>query len=71
MRYLDGDIDANLMRELEAHFSACHNCKVVYDTCRKTIELYCDGKLFTLPEDVHSRLHSALQKKWAENSGCN
>src|SRR2546428_159207 len=42
----------------------CHNCRVVLDTTRKTIELYCDGKLFPLPDVVRSRLHEALQRKW-------
>jgi hypothetical protein len=35
----------------------------VFDTTRKTIELYCDGKLFPLPEDVRARLHEALRRR--------
>lgn len=66
--YLDGDLDAGLKAALESHLSHCHHCKVVFDTTRKTIELYCDGKLFPLPEAVHTRLHEALRKRWREKA---
>jgi hypothetical protein len=35
----------------------------VFDTTRKTIELYCDGKLFPLPDEVRNRLHEALKRR--------
>jgi hypothetical protein len=35
----------------------------VFDTTKKTIELYCDGKIFPLPDDVRTRLHEALRRK--------
>lgn len=65
-RYLDGDLDPGLKATLEAHLNKCPKCKVVVDTTRKTIELYCDGKLFPLPDAVRQRLHSALRRKWTE-----
>jgi len=61
--YLDGELDEELKRSLEAHLMACHHCQVVFDTTRKTIELYCDGKVFPLPEGVRTRLHEALRRK--------
>jgi anti-sigma factor RsiW len=61
--YLDGQLDAGLKRRLEEHLVSCHRCKVVLDSTRKTIELYCDGKLFQLPGDVRARLHAALREK--------
>lgn len=64
--YLDGDVDADLKRSLEAHLKLCQHCHVVFDTTRKTIELYCDGKLFPLPDAVRDRLHEALRRKWQE-----
>jgi predicted anti-sigma-YlaC factor YlaD len=68
--FLDGDLDEDLKRNIETHIRMCHHCKVVYDTTRKTIELYCDGKLFTLPEDVRVRLHESLRRKWqAKHNG--
>ncbi len=64
--YLDGEIDADLKRELEEHLGKCHRCQVVYDSTRKSIELYCDGKLFELPAGVRERLHAALRRRWEQ-----
>jgi len=67
--FLDGNLDEDLKRDIETHIRMCHHCKVVFDTTRKTIELYCDGKLFTLPEDVRARLHESLRRKWLTTRG--
>ncbi len=64
--YLDGELDAGLRQSLEAHLKMCHDCRVVFGTTRKTIELYCDGKLFPLPDLVRNRLHEALRRKCKE-----
>jgi anti-sigma factor RsiW len=66
--YLDGELDKELRHTLEAHLTKCHHCHAVFDTTKKTIELYCDGKLFSLPEEVHTRLHEALRRKLQERS---
>ena len=61
--YLDGNLDDDLKRVLEVHLKCCHHCQIVFDTTGKTIELYCDGKLFPLPGKVRERLHDALRAK--------
>ena len=61
--YLDGELDKELRDTLQTHLDKCQHCHVVFDTTRKTIELYCDGKIFSLPDDVHTRLHDALRRK--------
>lgn len=66
--YLDGNLDEDLKRTLHVHLKCCHHCQVVFDTTKKTIELYCDGKLFPLPNTVRSRLHDALRTKWEARS---
>ena len=66
--YLDGELDEGLKRTLESHLTYCTHCHAVYDSTRKTIELYCDGKLFSLPEEVHTRLHAALKHKLQKHS---
>jgi anti-sigma factor RsiW len=66
--YLDGDLDDELRQMLEVHLKCCHHCQVVFDTTKKTIELYCDGKLFPLPSRVRERLHEALRAKWEARS---
>jgi anti-sigma factor RsiW len=61
--YLNGELDEELKHTLEMHLDKCQHCHVVFDTTRKTIELYCDGKIFSLPDNVHARLHEALRRK--------
>ncbi len=66
--YLDGELDEELKRTLQVHLNGCHHCKAVFDTTKKTVELYCDGKLFQLPGTVRERLHNALRAKWEAQS---
>ena len=61
--YLDGELDTNLKHTLETHLTKHRHSHAVFDTTKKTIELYCDGRLFSLPEEVHARLHAALRRK--------
>jgi anti-sigma factor RsiW len=61
--YLDGVIDANTKAELEEHLAWCHNCYVVADTTKKTIEIYRDSKLYELPENLRTRLRTAIVTK--------
>jgi anti-sigma factor RsiW len=61
--YLDGAIDAPTKAELEEHLAWCHNCYVVCDTTKKTIEIYRDSHLYELPDDLRSRLRSAIVAK--------
>jgi anti-sigma factor RsiW len=66
--YLEGKMEADLKRQLEQHLKRCHHCHVVFESTRKTIELYCDGRLFPLPVEVRDRLHNALRRKWEEKA---
>ncbi|GAC1656965.1 MAG: hypothetical protein NVS9B15_18240 [Acidobacteriaceae bacterium] len=62
-QYLDGDIDASTRLELEEHLHWCKECYVVCNTTQKTIEIYRDNEIFSLPEDLRVRLHSAIKTK--------
>lgn len=61
--YLDAELDAALLRELEFHLAQCEDCRIVVDTTRKTIELYCNSEPLPLPPDVRQRLEHALAEK--------
>ena len=61
--YLNGDVDEAFKEELRTHLNKCQHCQVVFDTTRKTIELYCDGELFPLPDAVRTRLHAVIREK--------
>ena len=65
--YLDGVIDDTTRAELEEHLHWCHKCYVVVDTCKHTIEIYRDSKLYELPDDLRTRLHQAILTKCADS----
>ena len=61
--YLDGKISENLKMELDEHLHWCRECHVVMNTTKKTIEIYRDSQLYELPEDLRTRLRSAIVSK--------
>lgn len=63
--FLDGDLDPAVRAELERHLEHCDDCRMVVDTTRKTVQLFCHSDLVALPEDVRDRLHKALEQKMA------
>jgi anti-sigma factor RsiW len=65
--YLDGDLGAGIRVELEQHLAKCENCRIVVNTTRKTIEIFCNSEPAPLPEDVRERLHDALVKRLEHN----
>ncbi len=58
--YLDGALDARTKAELDEHLAWCHNCFVVCNTTQKTIEIYRDSEVYELPEDLRTRLRTAI-----------
>jgi len=63
--YLDATIDASTQAELEDHLAWCHNCYVICNTTKKTIEIYRDSQLYELPEDLRTKLQVAILSKCA------
>ena len=63
--YLDDTVDIELRRSLESHITECPNCWVIFDTTKKTIQVYKGMQPQVIPDDVHSRLMQALEKKLA------
>ena len=61
--YLDGVLDEKTKVELENHLSWCHNCYVVCDTTKKTMQIYRGTEAFPIPSEVHERLAAALREK--------
>ncbi len=62
--YLDGELPADLCREIEQHVGHCPDCKVVLDTLRRTVQIVHDlastPTSITLPPSVESRLLARL-----------
>jgi anti-sigma factor RsiW len=61
--YLDGRITEDLKTELDEHLHWCHECHVVMNTTKKTIEIYRDNQIYELPTGLRTRLHDAIMKK--------
>jgi anti-sigma factor RsiW len=59
--YIDGELEAALCAELEAHLAHCTNCRVMVDTLRKTITLYHAQAPAKVPSDVEDRLYKVLR----------
>lgn len=68
--YLDQVEDAELRREVEEHIDECPNCWVVFDTTKKTLQVFKGIEPQDIPEDVHRRLmeriHARLMERRAE-----
>jgi hypothetical protein len=61
--FLDESLDSEVRRKLHQHVSECPNCWVILDTTEKTIRVYKGMEAQMLPQDVHNRLMSALNRK--------
>ena len=59
--YIDGELEAAICAELEAHLAECPDCRVMVDTVRKTIILYRSQAATELPSDVKDRLYRVLR----------
>jgi predicted anti-sigma-YlaC factor YlaD len=61
--YLDNTMDERTRAELEEHLQWCHNCYVVCNTTKSTIEIYRGSQLYELPDDLRNRIRSAIISK--------
>lgn len=61
--YLDEALDSTLKASIEKHLENCEDCKVVVDTTKQTIQIYCNSEPAPLPEDTRVRLRDALRKR--------
>jgi anti-sigma factor RsiW len=65
--FLDGGLDAETLHEVEVHIGRCHDCRLLVDTTRKTIEIFCNAEPVPLPAEVRERLHVALERRLRQN----
>jgi predicted anti-sigma-YlaC factor YlaD len=61
--YLDEALDSTLRSSIEQHLGKCRDCRVVVDTTKQTIEIFCNSEPAPLPETTRQRLHEALGKR--------
>jgi anti-sigma factor RsiW len=65
--YIDGELDPELVRELERHLQHCEDCRVVVDTTRQTVEVFCHTEPAPLPNDVHERLNQMFRHSFRKS----
>ena len=63
--YLDGVLEIEIRAKLEKHVTECPNCWVIFDTTKKTLQVYKGMDPQPIPEDIKNRLMEALQRKRA------
>ena len=60
---IDDSVSPEMRTELQTHLGKCGHCEVVFNTTRKTIEIYRSHEIYELPNDLRERLHAAIMAK--------
>jgi predicted anti-sigma-YlaC factor YlaD len=60
--YLEEALEPSLKSSIEKHLNDCDDCRIVVDTTKKTIQIFCNSEPAPLPEDTRQRLRDALFK---------
>lgn len=61
--YLDGALEPGVLAELQRHLEHCEDCKLVVDTTRKTVQVFCNSEPAPLEPGIRERLHKALEQR--------
>jgi len=61
--YIDGDLEATIIEEIELHLKTCRDCTVLVQQTKLTVKLYYDSDLVDYPVEVETRLHETLRRK--------
>lgn len=64
--YLDGELQEQLCKELEAHLADCPNCRIMLDSLNKTVSICREGAIEPVPDRLQQCLQDALKEKWAK-----
>lgn len=67
--FLDDTLRAEIRQKFEDHLAECPNCWVIFDTTKKTILVYKGMEPQPIPQDIHSRLMEALNRKLTAGGG--
>ena len=61
--YIDGDLEATIVEEIELHMKQCKHCFYLVQQTKLIIKLCCDSDLTDYPVEVQARLHETLRRK--------
>ena len=60
--FIDGEIEAGLRAEIEAHLKMCRKCSVLHDSLRKVLIIAGDERTFEIPVGYSERLHAFIDQ---------
>ena len=61
--YIDGELEATVVEEIELHLKTCRDCTILVQQTRLTVHLYYDSDLVDFPVEAQARLHETLRRK--------
>ena len=64
--YFDGEVQPELLAEIQSHLGECHHCEILVDTTRQTIRVYRDHQLYELTDEVRERTVARIMAACAE-----
>ena len=67
--YLEGDVSAELRRELELHLAQCSTCQVIVDSTTKTVRIVTDAGEFDLSERISEPIVSKIMDRVRPQGG--
>ena len=67
--YLDNEIEPQFREELERHIAKCPDCWVIFDSTRKTLQIYQGCEPYPFPEHLRHKLQEALRKQYEQAAG--
>ncbi|MGC9157350.1 MAG: zf-HC2 domain-containing protein [Terracidiphilus sp.] len=65
---IDDTVNADMRAELQNHLGHCGHCEVIFNTTRKTIEIYRSHEIYDLPSNLRERLHAAIMTRCRKGS---
>jgi anti-sigma factor (TIGR02949 family) len=66
--YLDETADAETREQVKEHITNCPNCWVVYNTTKKTVEVYKGVEPQPVPEALREKLVALIQARCAKKT---
>lgn len=60
--YLDGELDVDICKKIEAHLDRCPECRECLDSLRRTIEICKKAATEEIPADASQRLRAKIKE---------
>ena len=60
---IDDSVAAEMRAQVEQHMEKCGHCEVIFNTTRKTIQIYRSHQIYEMPQGLRDRLHAAIMAR--------